>query len=98
MLAHTGANGHYPVKRLFCRGIWRNDEIIPAVNSFNSQHDQFQIRIVNYDSLDLMHTELMAGKYCDFYLLDMDYSAMAGKKLFVDLMPMVEDTLKSTKV
>ena len=40
-------------------GVWRNDEIIPAVNSFNSQHDQFQIRIVNYDSLDLMHTELM---------------------------------------
>lgn len=78
-------------------GVWRNDEIIPAVNSFNSQHDQFQIRIVNYDSLDLMHTELMAGKYCDFYLLDMDYSAMAGKKLFVDLMQMVEDTLKSTK-
>lgn len=32
-------------------GVWRNDEIIPAVNSFNSQHDQFQIRIVNYDIL-----------------------------------------------
>ena len=32
-------------------GVWRNDEIIPAVNSFNSQHDQFQIRIVNYDTL-----------------------------------------------
>ena len=78
-------------------GVWKSDEILPTVNAFNAQQEQFQIRLVIYDSLDLMQTELMAGKYCDLYLLEMDNSAMAAKSLFVDLTPMVEETLKNTE-
>ena len=78
-------------------GVWKSDEILPTVNAFNAQQEQFQIRLVIYDRLDLMQTELMAGKYCDLYLLEMDNSAMAAKSLFVDLTPMVEETLKNTE-
>ena len=78
-------------------GVWKNDAILPTVNAFNAQQEQFQIRLVIYDSLELMQTELMAGKYCDLYLLEMDNSAMAAKSLFVDLMPRVEETLKNTE-
>ena len=78
-------------------GVWKSDAILPTVNTFNAQQEQFQIRLVIYDSLDLMQTELMAGKYCDLYLLEMDNSAMAAKSLFVDLTPMVEETLKNTE-
>ena len=78
-------------------GVWKNDAILPTVNAFNAQQEQFQIRLVIYDSLELMQTELMAGKYCDLYLLEMDNSAMAAKSLFVDFMPRVEETLKNTE-
>ncbi len=78
-------------------GVWKSDEILPTVNAFNAQQEQFQIRLVIYDSLDLMQTELMAGKYCDLYLLEMDNSAMAAKSLFLDFMPRVEETLKNTE-
>ena len=78
-------------------GVWKSDAILPTVNTFNAQQEQFQIRLVIYDSLDLMQTELMAGKYCDLYLLEMDNSAMAAKSLFVDFMPRVEETLKNTE-
>lgn len=78
-------------------GVWKNDTILPTVNAFNAQQEQFQIRLVIYDSLELMQTELMAGKYCDLYLLEMDNSAMAAKSLFVDFMPRVEETLKNTE-
>ena len=78
-------------------GVWKNDAILPTVNAFNAQQEQFQIRLVIYDSLELMQTELMAGKYCDLYLLEMDNSAMAAKSLFVDFMPRVAETLKNTE-
>lgn len=78
-------------------GVWKSDAILPTVNTFNAQQEQFQIRLVIYDSLELMHTELMAGKYCDLYLLEMDNSAMADKNLFVDLTPLVEEMLKNTE-
>lgn len=78
-------------------GVWKSDAILPTVNAFNAQQEQFQIRLVIYDSLELMQTELMAGKYCDLYLLEMDNSAMAAKSLFVDLMPRVEETLNNTE-
>ena len=78
-------------------GVWKNDALLPTVNAFNAQQEQLQIRLVIYDSLELMQTELMAGKYCDLYLLEMDNSAMAAKSLFVDFMPRVEETLKNTE-
>ena len=102
LLLLSGCSSHSPDEgadepKVVTLGVWKNDTILPTVNAFNAQQEQFQIRLVIYDSLDLMQTELMAGKYCDLYLLEMDNSAMAAKSLFVDLTPMVEETLKNTE-
>ena len=102
LLLLSGCSSHSPDEgadepKAVTLGVWKNDTILPTVNAFNAQQEQFQIRLVIYDSLELMQTELMAGKYCDLYLLEMDNSAMAAKSLFVDLMPRVEETLKNTE-
>lgn len=102
LLLLSGCSSHSPDEgadepKAVTLGVWKNDAILPTVNAFNAQQEQFQIRLVIYDSLELMQTELMAGKYCDLYLLEMDNSAMAAKSLFVDLMPRVEETLKNTE-
>ena len=100
ILLLSGCSSHSPETgepKEVTLGVWKSDAILPTVNAFNAQQEQFQIRLVIYDSLELMHTELMAGKYCDLYLLEMDNAAMADKNLFVDLMPRVEETLKNTE-
>ena len=102
ILLLSGCSSHSPDEgadepKVVTLGVWKNDTILPTVNAFNAQQEQFQIRLVIYDSLELMQTELMAGKYCDLYLLEMDNSAMAAKSLFVDFMPRVEETLKNTE-
>ena len=102
LLLLSGCSSHSPDEgadepKAVTLGVWKNDAILPTVNAFNAQQEQFQIRLVIYDSLELMQTELMAGKYCDLYLLEMDNSAMAAKSLFVDFMPRVEETLKNTE-
>lgn len=102
LLLLSGCSSHSPDEgadepKAVTLGVWKNDTILPTVNAFNAQQEQFQIRLVIYDSLELMQTELMAGKYCDLYLLEMDNSAMAAKSLFVDFMPRVEETLKNTE-
>lgn len=102
ILLLSGCSSHSPDEgadepKAVTLGVWKNDTILPTVNAFNAQQEQFQIRLVIYDSLELMQTELMAGKYCDLYLLEMDNSAMAAKSLFVDLMPRVEETLNNTE-
>lgn len=100
ILLLSGCSSHSPETgepKEVTLGVWKSDAILPTVNAFNSQQEQFQIRLVIYDSLELMQTELMAGKYCDLYLLEMDNSAMAAKSLFVDLMPRVEETLNNTE-
>ena len=102
ILLLSGCSSHSPDEgadepKAVTLGVWKNDAILPTVNAFNAQQEQFQIRLVIYDSLELMQTELMAGKYCDLYLLEMDNSAMAAKSLFVDLMPRVEETLNNTE-
>ena len=100
ILLLSGCSSHSPETgepKEVTLGVWKSDAILPTVNAFNAQQEQFQIRLVIYDSLELMHTELMAGKYCDLYLLEMDNAAMADKNLFVDLTPMVEETLKNTE-
>ena len=102
LLLLSGCSSHSPDEgadepKAVTLGVWKNDAILPTVNAFNAQQEQFQIRLVIYDSLELMQTELMAGKYCDLYLLEMDNSAMAAKSLFVDLMPRVEETLNNTE-
>ena len=102
ILLLSGCSSHSPDEgadepKVVTLGVWKNDTILPTVNAFNAQQEQFQIRLVIYDSLELMQTELMAGKYCDLYLLEMDNSAMAAKSLFVDLMPRVEETLNNTE-
>ena len=102
ILLLSGCSSHSPDEgadepKVVTLGVWKNDAILPTVNAFNAQQEQFQIRLVIYDSLELMQTELMAGKYCDLYLLEMDNSAMAAKSLFVDFMPRVEETLKNTE-
>lgn len=100
ILLLSGCSSHSPETgepKEVTLGVWKSDAILPTVNAFNAQQEQFQIRLVIYDSLELMRTELMAGKYCDLYLLEMDNSAMAAKSLFVDLMPKVEETLNNTE-
>ena len=100
ILLLSGCSSHSPETgepKEVTLGVWKSDAILPTVNAFNAQQEQFQIRLVIYDSLELMQTELMAGKYCDLYLLEMDNSAMAAKSLFVDLMPRVEETLNNTE-
>ena len=100
ILLLSGCSSHSPETgepKEVTLGVWKSDAILPTVNAFNAQQEQFQIRLVIYDSLELMQTELMAGKYCDLYLLEMDNSAMAAKSLFVDFMPRVEETLKNTE-
>lgn len=100
ILLLSGCSSHSPetgAPKEVTLGVWKIDAILPTVNAFNAQQEEFQIRLVIYDSLELMHTELMAGKYCDLYLLEMDNSAMAAKSLFVNLTPMVEETLKNTE-
>ena len=102
ILLLSGCSSHSPDEgadepKAVTLGVWKNDALLPTVNAFNAQQEQFQIRLVIYDSLELMQTELMAGKYCDLYLLEMDNSAMAAKSLFVDFMPRVEETLKNTE-
>lgn len=100
ILLLSGCSSHSPETgepKEVTLGVWKSDAILPTVNAFNAQQEQFQIRLVIYDSLELMQTELMAGKYCDLYLLEMDNSAMVAKSLFVDLMPRVEETLDNTE-
>lgn len=100
ILLLSGCSSHSPETgepKEVTLGVWKSDAILPTVNAFNAQQEQFQIRLVIYDSLELMQTELMAGEYCDLYLLEMDNSAMAAKSLFVDLMPRVEETLNNTE-
>ena len=100
ILLLSGCSSHSPETgepKEVTLGVWKSDAILPTVNAFNAQQEQFQICLVIYDSLELMQTELMAGKYCDLYLLEMDNSAMAAKSLFVDLMPRVEETLNNTE-
>ena len=100
ILLLSGCSSHSPETgepKEVTLGVWKSDAILPTVNAFNAQQEQFQIRLVIYDSLELMQTELMAGKYCELYLLEMDNSAMAAKSLFVDLMPRVEETLNNTE-
>lgn len=100
ILLLSGCSSHSPETgepKEVTLGVWKSDAILPTVNAFNAQQEQFQIRLVIYDSLELMQTELMAGKYCDLYLLEMDNSAMAAKSLFVDLMPRVEEPLNNTE-
>lgn len=100
ILLLSGCSSHSPETgepKEVTLGVWKSDAILPTVNAFNAQQEQFQIRLVIYDSLELMQTELMAGKYCDLYLLEMDNSAMAAKSLFVDFMPRVEETLNNTE-
>ena len=63
ILLLSGCSSHSPDEgadepKVVTLGVWKNDAILPTVNAFNAQQEQFQIRLVIYDSLELMQTEL----------------------------------------
>ena len=59
ILLLSGCSSHSPDEgadepKAVTLGVWKNDTILPTVNAFNAQQEQFQIRLVIYDSLELM--------------------------------------------
>ena len=59
ILLLSGCSSHSPDEgadepKVVTLGVWKNDAILPTVNAFNAQQEQFQIRLVIYDSLELM--------------------------------------------